>query len=158
MVVAIDGFGGAGKSTLAGRLSEELGATVVHTDDFAEWANPLGWWPRLIEEVLRPLSTNEPARYQRFDWDLGELAEWHDVAPGGVVVIEGVSSSRAVFRPHLSLSVWVETSRRVRFARGIARDGDGMADAWVKWMADEDEWAAVERPREFADLVVSGTA
>jgi hypothetical protein len=47
-VVAIDGHGGAGKSTLAKRLAKELGgAQIVETDDFASWDNPLNWWPRL---------------------------------------------------------------------------------------------------------------
>lgn len=34
-VVAVDGHGGAGKSTLALELSEMLGAEIIHTDDFA---------------------------------------------------------------------------------------------------------------------------
>lgn len=33
-VVAVDGHGGAGKSTLAAKLSEMLGAETVHTDEF----------------------------------------------------------------------------------------------------------------------------
>jgi predicted kinase len=44
-IVAVDGHGGAGKSSLAQLLSAELGAPVVHTDDFASWDNPLDWWP-----------------------------------------------------------------------------------------------------------------
>jgi len=48
-IVAIDGPGGAGKSSLANRLAEELGAPVVRTDDFASWENPVDWWPELIE-------------------------------------------------------------------------------------------------------------
>ena len=35
-LVAVDGYGGAGKSTFAARLAAALGgAAVVHTDDFA---------------------------------------------------------------------------------------------------------------------------
>ena len=37
-VVAVDGPGGAGKTTLARHLAEALGGVpVVHTDDFAAW-------------------------------------------------------------------------------------------------------------------------
>ena len=40
-LVAVDGYGGAGKSTFADRLAAALGgAAVVHTDDFAVDGNP----------------------------------------------------------------------------------------------------------------------
>ncbi len=44
LLVAVDGPGGAGKSTFAERLSLALGgAPVVPTDDFASADAPLGW-------------------------------------------------------------------------------------------------------------------
>jgi uridine kinase len=157
VIVAIDGFSGAGKSTLAGRLAAEVpGGVVVHTDDFSAWDNPFNWWPRLIEQVLRPLSTDDTARYQRHDWDDERLAEWHTVQPGGLVIIEGMSSSRQKFRPYLSLAVWVDAPRELRLERGIERDGEGMRAAWLGWMASEDEWAAKEDPRSHAELIISG--
>jgi uridine kinase len=156
-VIAVDGFGGAGKSTLTARLTALVPSTVVHTDDFASWDNPLDWWPRLIEQVLSPLSRNEQARYQRYDWDSRVLAEWHAIEPGGVVLLEGVSSSREKFRPFLSLSIWVDTPSEMRLQRGIARDGETMRGAWDSWMADEDEWAAREHPRSKADYLIFGT-
>ena len=59
-IVAVDGPGGAGKSTLAERLAAALeNAPVVHTDDFASWDNPLDWWPRLLKDVLEPLSRRD---------------------------------------------------------------------------------------------------
>jgi uridine kinase len=157
-IVAVDGFGGSGKSTLATRILAERDSTLVHTDDFAAWDNSLGWWPRLLEQVLAPLSHNERARYQRYDWDARELAEWHSIEPSGLVVVEGVSSSRDVVRPYLSLAVWVDAPRELRLERGIERDGQGMRDAWLSWMADEDEWAATEDPRAHASLIISGEA
>src|SRR5581483_4355313 len=79
-IIAIDGPGGAGKSTLAEQLSQKLGnAPILHTDDFASWDNPLNWWPRLLGQVLKPLSHNEIARYQRYDWSTNRLAEWHEI-------------------------------------------------------------------------------
>ncbi len=156
VIVAIDGFGGAGKSTLAARVAERLDAVVVQTDDFASWDNPLDWWPRLLEQVLVPLSHDEPARYQRYDWDARELAEWIEVAPGGIVIVEGVSSSRAAFRPFLSLAIWVDAPSDLRLARGLERDGVDMRDQWIEWMSAEQAWADDEDPRAAADLIVSG--
>lgn len=74
-LVAIDGPGGAGKSTFASLLAHELGgAPVVHTDDFATAENPINWWPRLREQVIEPLATGGAARYQRDGADV--LADW----------------------------------------------------------------------------------
>ena len=86
-LVAVDGRGAAGKSTFAARLAAALGgAPVVHTDDFAS-PDKAPWWPRLEEQVLRPLAAGCPGRYQRYDWQRRELAEWHDVPVGTVVLV-----------------------------------------------------------------------
>jgi hypothetical protein len=88
-VIGIDGPGGAGKSTLAARTARLLNdAPVIHTDDFASWENPTDWWPRLHDQVLLPLSRAQPGRYQRYDWDNHQLAEWHEVPMGEYLVLE----------------------------------------------------------------------
>jgi len=57
-IVAIDGYGGSGKSELADRLARELGVTtVVRTDDFAR-PNVVGWeWDRLRAHSYVPTSS-----------------------------------------------------------------------------------------------------
>jgi energy-coupling factor transporter ATP-binding protein EcfA2 len=55
-LVAVDGHGGAGKSTFAELLAQALNTEVVHTDDFASWDNPKHWLPNLIERVLQPVA------------------------------------------------------------------------------------------------------
>jgi uridine kinase len=155
-VIAIDGPGGAGKSTLAAQVGELLAAQVVCTDDFAGWEQPLEWWPRLIEQVLRPLSGNRAGHYQCYDWDTGRLAEWRDVPVASFLILEGVSSSRIAFAPYLALSVWVSTPRPERLRRGLERDGQIARGRWREWMAQEDAYVAAEHPHRRADLVVSG--
>jgi len=155
-IVAVDGPGGAGKSTLAERLAEALDAPVVHTDDFASWDEPLDWWPRLRDEVLVPLSRGERARYRKSDWSGSGREEWGEVSPEAFVVLEGVSASRVAFRPFLAFAIWVETPRELRLARGLERDGEAMRGQWEAWMAEEDAYVERERPHERADAVVRG--
>jgi uridine kinase len=158
-IVAVDGGGGAGKSTLAKHLSGWLGvAPVVITDDFASWGNPLGWWPRLLEQVLEPLGKNQPAHYQRYDWKSHQLAEWHDVEPGGIVILEGVSAMRKEFRPYLTYRIWVHTPAGQRLERGLANDrgiwGEDNPDQWQQWQAAEIAHYEQDQPEAVADLVV----
>jgi uridine kinase len=155
-LVAVDGPGGAGKSTFAGHLADFCGAQVLHTDDFASWDNQFDWWPRLEEQVLRPVADGQLARYQRYDWGRQKLADWCAASRDGVLILEGVSSSRAVVRDRLSVAVWVETPRHIRLARGLARDGADSIVLWKQWMTAEDRHFGAEQTREHADFIVSG--
>ncbi|GAA0431985.1 hypothetical protein Acor_03730 [Acrocarpospora corrugata] len=156
-MVAVDGPGGSGKTTFAGRLSRALGrAQVVHSDDFpVPWdEEPGAWFARVESQVLAPLRRGEPGRFQRYDWPENNYAEWIDVPPAPVLILEGVSTARpgcpAAFR------VWVETPRDRRLARGLERDGAGYAPQWHAWMAEEDHWFAGNPTRERSDLLVNG--
>lgn len=156
-VIAIDGCGGAGKSTLAANLSNVLKqCPVIHTDDFASWDHPLNWFPRMIEQVFTPLGMNKAAKFQRFDWLERKLSNWIQIDPQEFVIVEGVSSSRNEFRPYLSFSIYVQTSPGIRLQRGLARDGDEAKEEWLKWMAAENEYVERDEPQRFANMVVDG--
>lgn len=158
-LVAVDGCGGAGKTTFADQLSRACsGASVVRTDDFASWDEPLDWWPRLLREVIEPLAAGRNAVYRRYDWEARQLGEEITVQPAPIVIIEGVSSSRSEWAAHLAFAVWVDAPREVRLRRGLERDGEGATALWAGWMADEDAYVARDLPNERADLVVDSAS
>ncbi len=154
-IVAIDGPGGAGKSSLACWIASRLDAQIVPTDDFASWDNPIDWWPQLLDLVLKPLAAGVRASYQPTSWD-GTGRERVNIEPLGTVIVEGVSSSRLAFRSHLAFAVWVETPRDLRLRRGLERDGATAATLWERWMEAEDQYIDAERPAERADVVLRG--
>ncbi len=156
-IVAIDGCGGAGKTTFATSLAGTLdNCSIVHTDDFASWDHPVDWYPRLIEQVLEPLRQNHVAHYQKFDWQANQLGQWETLEPCYVMILEGVSASRSEFRRYLSFSIYIETNRELRLKRGIERDGEEMLLLWQQWMVEEDEYMLRDQPQKYADLVLSG--
>jgi uridine kinase len=170
-IVGIDGIGGSGKSTLANAMRRlESTIVIVQMDDFYRGLEPEIQpevpdepgaqidWRRLVRQVLEPLDREEAGRYQRFDWDAQELAKWHNVPAGTLVLLEGVYATREELAPLLDLRIWVETPREASAERGIARDGEQSRDWWLtQWLADERRYVAQERPADAADIVVDGT-
>ena len=156
-IVAIDGPGGSGKSSLAELLSLALQAPIVHTDDFATWENPVDWWPDVIAKVLEPLAAGRSASYRPTSWG-GPERERVVIEPADIVFVEGVTAARASFRPYLAYSIWVETPRELRLRRGLDRDGQDALSDWEGWMAEEDAYVARERPADHADTVLPGDA
>jgi uridine kinase len=77
-VIGIDGPGAAGKSYLADQiLAQMTDVQIVHFDDFyldndsEDGTQALGSrfdWARLEQQVLLPLSNNQKANYQAYDW------------------------------------------------------------------------------------------
>lgn len=172
LLIGIDGCGGSGKSTLAHKLKDECSdVTVVHMDDFYLPSKQLQEtipenkaigadfdWKRVLNQVLEPISQNKEGSYQRYDWETDDLAEWHTVPIGGVVIIEGVYSIRNELASKYDFTIWVECPREKRLSRGLERDGEEARDMWENnWMISEDLYVETQKPFERADLIVNGT-
>ena len=170
-LVAIDGRGGAGKSSLARKLVDQLSdTTVVEVDDFwlgrkkrPERATVIDEpgsdydWTRLRDQVIGPLSRDEPGRYQRYDWRSDSLMEWHDVRVGGTVIIEGVFCMREELVSFYDVRVWVETPVEICLERGYERDGNEGRDLWDnEWMPAYENYIQVSDPMRRADCIVGG--
>jgi uridine kinase len=127
VLVAIDGHGGAGKSSLAGRIWGALdNVTVVCLDAFSR-PTVSGWdWRRFMTEVLSPILGGRTGRYQCWDWDHDRPGGWRDVPIGGVVVVEGVGATRRELGHPWHLTIWVAVPADLRLQRGVERDGEEM--------------------------------
>lgn len=169
LVVALDGPGGAGKSTLAKRLGSVCGhISVVHGDDFytpmdeseRQTLTPEhGYmkyfdWERMRDELLEPLSNGNPARYQCYDWEKNQLAEWIDQPAKGIILVDGVYSFRPELREFYGYSIFVDTPKVECLAR-LARRGD--TDESIRsWRTAEDYYLTHIDPASFVSIVVSG--
>lgn len=171
LLIGIDGCGGSGKSTLANQLKKECSdVTIVHMDDFYLPSSQLinnhpkekaigadFDWGRMLKDVIEPISRNKEGCYQRYDWEKDDLAEWHTVPVGGIVVIEGVYSLRNEVVDKYDYTIWVDCPRDIRLSRGLERDGEDARDTWENnWMISEDLYVKEHNPLSRADLIVNG--
>ncbi|WP_051366822.1 uridine kinase family protein [Hamadaea tsunoensis] len=150
-IVAVDGQSGAGKTRFAADLAaavRDRGHTVdvVHTDDLLDgWDDQFTFWDRLVVQVLTPLRAGHAGHYFRYDWIAGRFVdEPTTVAAADVVIVEGVSVSRAAMRAVADLTVFLQIPAELAWERLIARDP---ADALPFLRA----WKAAEGPFFTAD-------
>jgi uridine kinase len=165
-LLCIDGPSGAGKTTLARHLRQVVRSTgsdpvtVVHMDALYD-----GWGGladaaavKVPEWLLTPLSQGHAGRYRRYDWHRGSYAEWHEVVPGGLVVLEGCGSAARPADAFATLRVWVETDADVRLRRGLERSGDEVLPYLQAWKVSEEAHFAADHTRARADLIVLGAS
>jgi len=160
-IVAIDGRGSSGKSTLARRLCRITpGSAVVHTDDIA-WAHAvLDWTDLLIDGIIRPVRAGAKVAYRPPKWDERGRAGAITVPVGrSLLLIEGVGSGRRSLAKHLDGVVWVETPPEVTARRDAARvrAGETTPADYAAWMAEELPFVERERTWERALFTVDGT-
>lgn len=138
-VIAIDGYGGPGKTTFATLLGNELGVKVIHTDDFASDDNPIDWWPEVIEKVLKPTKK--------------------DGFKKGYIILEGVSSLRKEFGQFVDFGIFVDTPIDVCRERMHNREevDENINVKFEKWLAAEIHYMKRDNPKKFADVLIDGT-
>ncbi|MFC8434801.1 hypothetical protein [Streptomyces sp. NPDC057253] len=109
-VIAIDGRGGAGKTTLAERLRKVVSdSAVVHTDDIAWNHAYFDWSAVLVENILQPLYRGEAVDFRPDAWIThGRRGSITVPAGADVLWIEGTGVIREELAPWLDASVWMQ--------------------------------------------------
>ena len=166
-LIAIDGRGGSGKSSLASTLITLAPSfKIVPVDAFPcapedhPW-HPLGtqtWvnWKRLRDAALLPLASGEDAKFLRTPWWKGQPSGPIEiVAWGGTVIVEGCYSLRRELRDLYDLRIWVEGPVDEAVENAIRRDGEAVRQSWTEAYApNETAYIESHNPQAAADLVV----
>ncbi|HSX06044.1 MAG TPA: hypothetical protein VLF69_06280 [Candidatus Saccharimonadales bacterium] len=164
-LIAIGGFGGSGKSSLAAALQKFLpsaaaAAVVVPIDDFIVKEKILDPWDkgafdrtRLEEQVLKPLSEGRQAKYQALIWETNTLSDFMELPKADVVIVEGISSYHPDIAHYYDLKIWVETPIAIAKERGRARAGESEnAKHWGLWARNDLAYKEQFHPEQIADI------
>lgn len=167
-IVAISGFAGAGKSTLARALVDRVPATArVRVDDFLDPARSHRRSPdwdgvdraRLRAELLDPFAAGETdLAFRPWDWERGRLGGQVPFGPADRLVVEGIGILHPDLLDLFALTIWIAAEPDDALARGLARDrllGRDHASLWHEvWVPNDRDFAARFAPERLADVVV----
>lgn len=167
-LIAIEGFGGSGKSTLAEELKRLLpDSEIIKIDSFIikeEAQNAEPWEEvfdrkRLEEQVLKPVTSDLPVSYQRFEWAENKLGETITLPKLDYLIIDGISSYHPDIEHYYNFKIWVDTPIDVAKERGQHRDKDNEnAELWDKWAQCDLSYQQKYHPEQRADLVVNNSS
>jgi predicted kinase len=167
LIIAISGFGGSGKTTLANTLKSQLsGAQIVSIDSFSthEWRRNADWdnfdRQRFVRDVLAPAHDNKfPLQFVHKPWP-GNPEETIAIPKTNCLVVEGCS----IFHPDLlryyDLKIWMDCPLELATERAMWRDRyihENEQDYyWLNiWMPNERDFLAKYHPDELADIKLS---
>lgn len=164
-IVAIDGRGGAGKTTLSKYLKGLLpDFQLICGDDYFEpITHPIAWGGynerRFNKDIIKPLKeTSLTINYRPYDWD-----NLPHVKDNIITIDKGLLVDRCYifsFNVNYDLKIWLETPREETIIRGISRSSMPKQKAEVVW---RELWKPMEdiyinkiKPLETADLIIYG--
>lgn len=167
-IIAISGFGGAGKSTFANLLGKAVNAPVICVDhfgidrtieDYTHWKGMD--FVRLEKEILVPFCEGENSvSYGHWDHGANSIVKKMEVAHQGLLIIEGVGLLRPELLKYFAYKIWIDCPQDIANARGKKRDREvhknPQDEKWDgPWERNDTEYFEKFKPNEVADLVIS---
>ncbi len=163
-VVAISGFGGAGKSTLTKALAKGEGRTRLRGDDFLDplrsHLRSTDWdgveRTRVRDEVLGPFRRGEQVHFRPFDWNTGALGSVTELPDTEVLLVDAIGILHPDLDGCFDLTAWVDVDLETAGERGRERDrrsGHDHDELWVDvWMPNDRDFATRFDPISRADV------
>lgn len=163
-IIAIDGRAASGKTTLAESLSEALGASIIHVDDFflppemrtQERLSEAGGnvhYERFKREVVDKLQSSDDIVYKRFDCTSMSFGESIRISRTPVIIIEGSYAHHPYFGDYADLKIFKSVNAVEQMERIMLRNGCLQGQLFKdKWIPMEEKYFSAFRIIEKADI------
>ena len=167
LLIAIDGRCAAGKTTLAGRLEQELNCNVIHMDHFflQPWQRteermrePGGNvdYERFQEEVIGGFRTGQSFSYRRFDCKTMSFVSEIQVEHKMVTIVEGAYSCHPTLWDMYDLRIFMDVEGQEQLRRITRRNGpEALPMFRDRWIPLEERYFETYRIKERCDQVFS---
>lgn len=155
--IAIDGMPGGGKSTLTKHIIQRIPhIKLVRMDSFFNPSLNTDEFKRLKENVLIPLKNNKIANFKVYDWKEKKLTDADPIEPGGIILVEGISSMEKDLIDLYDYKIWIDCPPEVGLERSLARDKGHFRELWInKWIPETIQYIKEQKPHLKADLIIS---
>ncbi len=175
IIIAIDGRGGAGKSSLAKYIKDEFPKFIIVEYDwfhnlYKESKSSISYdSERLCRQIILPYLNNQcDLLYERYNW--GYLAKEEDLNipaklkldSDNLLLIEGCMVFDDHLIEHYDLKIWLNTSPEESFNRGTKRDiqeykldPEKVMFEWNLWQSEETKILATQDRSCLADLIIN---
>lgn len=168
-VIALSGFGGSGKSSLAKKLSDTLqNAVIISLDDFIinrldeRSSNWSGFdWNRLTKEILKPIQDGEQkVTYGVYNWKQNKIIENKTLPLPKYIIVEGCGLIRDELNPYFDFSIWIDLPLEIASDRGSTRDREEYKvdhdKLWSeKWTPNDKDYFEKYQPEKHANFLLS---
>ena len=167
IIAAIDGRCASGKTTLANRLSEHYGCSVIHMDHFflkpeqrtaKRLETPGGNvdYERVLREVITPLKEKKDVSYCPYDCQSGRLQAPIRVKNSKIVIIEGAYSCHPALFDSYDLKIFLTVDKSEQLKRLMEREPATKIEAFkTKWIPLEEKYFSACEVEEKCDGVFS---
>ena len=162
MIATIDGWAGAGKTTLASFLennfADKLSVFTLHMDDLYDgWSDPLGEkLTAKLHEIVKAHISGNSYRTTRYDWRKNVPGEEFEIPICDLLIIEGVGSGQRSIRDEVSMKFWVDIDPASGLDRVLSRDGYEIESQMQLFQQMSAEHFTKEGTADAADYPVNG--
>lgn len=160
-LIAIDGRAGAGKTTLAARLFEELSldktVEVIHMDDlYNGWEKALdAGLTKTLESIVKSHHNKVVFEIEIFNWQSMSFDSKEEINPVDILILEGVGAGQKVVRDAGATLYWLDIDAEVGIQRVLNRDGNQIASQMKQWQILQEIHFIRDKTRENAEHIQS---
>ena len=160
-LIAIDGRAGAGKTTLAASIYEELSedktVAVIHMDDLYDgWENALcERLTQTLESIVKSHQNKVSFEIDIFNWQSMSFDSTRLIHPVEILILEGVGAGQKVVRDAGATLYWLDIDAEVGIQRVLNRDGNQIALQMKQWQIAQEIHFLRDKTRENAEHIQS---